>query len=154
MLRPLVLVLLIVVAGYTLIRKDFGLIDQHTVHGNTDRAVAIGLGAVIGFYDGFFGPGTGSFLIFLFIRFFGLNFVRASSAAKVVNVATNAAALLYFVPQGDILWRVALLMAVFNVVGAVIGVRLALRHGSGLVRKVFLCVVTALIAKFGYDTLA
>lgn len=152
-LRPLVLVLLITVAGYTLMRKDFGVIDQNRLHGTWDVFIATGLGALIGFYDGFFGPGTGSFLIFLFVRFFGLDFVRASSAAKIVNGATNAAALLYFVPHGDILWRVAGVMALFNVIGAVIGVRLALRHGSGLVRKVFLCVVTALIVKFGYDTL-
>ena len=154
LLRPLVLVLLVVVAGYTLMRKEFGAVDQNRPHGTWDIAVAIGVGSAIGFYDGFFGPGTGGFLIFLFVRFFGLDFVRASSAAKIVNVATNAAALLYFVPHADILWRVAALMAAFNVLGSQIGSSLALRHGSGFVRQVFLCVMTALIVKFGYDTLA
>jgi uncharacterized membrane protein YfcA len=153
-LRPLVLALLVGVAVYTQVRKDFGAVDQNRNHGTADMFLATGLGALIGFYDGFFGPGTGSFLIFLFIRFFGLDFVRASSAAKIVNVATNAAALLYFLPHGDILWQVAPLMAAFNVLGSQIGARLALRHGSGFVRLVFLFVVTALIVKFGYDTLA
>jgi len=151
-LRPLVLTLLILVALYTFARKDFGSIDHNRHHGSSDMLLAMMFGAVLGFYDGFFGPGTGSFLIFVFIRFFGLDFLRASSAAKIVNVATNAAALLYFGWHGQVLWTVAALMAVFNIAGAVFGTHLALRHGSGFVRKVFLAVATALIVKFGYDT--
>lgn len=152
-LRPLVLTLLILVALYTLARKDFGSIDENRHHGTGDMLLALLFGALIGFYDGFFGPGTGSFLIFLFIRFFGLDFLRASSAAKIVNVATNGAALLYFGANGYVLWALAALMAVFNIAGALLGTRLALRHGSGFVRKVFLAVASALIVKFGYDTL-
>jgi uncharacterized membrane protein YfcA len=153
MLRPLVLVMLIAVAAYIWLRKDFGRIDQNRAHGRGDTAVALLVGASIGFYDGFFGPGAGSFLIVLFIRFFGLDFVRASSAAKIVNAATNAAALLYFLPHGNVLWSVATLMAAANIAGAQVGARMALRRGAGFVRVVFLCVVTALICKFGYDTL-
>ncbi len=152
-LRPLVLALLVAVAAYTLVRKDFGSVDENRVHGARDMALAMVLGAAIGFYDGFFGPGTGSFLIFLFIRFFGLDFLRASSAAKIVNAATNGAALLYFLPHGDILWETASAMAVANIAGSQVGAKLAIHHGSGFVRRVFLVVVTALIGKFGYDTL-
>ncbi len=152
LLRPLVLILLILVALYTFVRKDFGSIDDNRHHGSSDMFLAMLFGAVLGFYDGFFGPGTGSFLIFVFIRFFGLDFLRASSAAKIVNVATNGAALLYFGAHGQVLWTVAALMAVFNIAGAVFGAYLALRHGSGFVRRVFLALATALIAKFGYDT--
>ncbi len=154
LLRPLVLLLLIAVAAYTFIHKNFGGIDQNRRHGTADMLWAVLLGAVIGFYDGFFGPGTGSFLIFLFIRFFGMDFLRASSAAKIVNVGTNGAALLYFGATGHVLWAMAALLAVFNIAGALLGTRLALRHGSGFVRWVFLAVATALIAKFGYDTFA
>lgn len=154
MLRPLVLLLLIAVAGYTWVRKDFGSIDQNRRHGTADMLWALLLGAGIGFYDGFFGPGTGSFLIFLFIRFFGMDFLRASSAAKIVNVGTNGAALLFFGATGHVLWTMAALLAVFNIAGALLGTRLALRHGSGFVRWVFLAVATAMIAKFGYDTFA
>ena len=153
LLRPLVLVMLFVVAAYIWLRKDFGRVDENRVHSRADMALAVVVGAGIGFYDGFFGPGTGSFLIFLFIRFFGLDFVRASSAAKIVNVATNGAALLYFLPHGNALWGVAAAMAAANVAGAQVGTRLALRRGTGFVRIVFLCVVSALICKFGYDTL-
>jgi O-antigen/teichoic acid export membrane protein len=109
-------------------------------------------GALLGFYDGFFGPGAGSFMIFAFVGLFGLDFLRASGAAKVVNLATNAAALAYFVPAGQLLWVTALTMAVFNMLGALAGARLAIRHGSGFVRWVFLAVSTVLIGKFGYDT--
>lgn len=152
--RPLVLALLVAVAIYTFLRKDFGAIDQRRAPRRHDRAVAIAAGGVLGFYDGFFGPGTGSFLIFLFVRFFGLDFLRASVASKLVNVGTNAAALLFFAGNGFVLWPLGLGMAVFNVVGSLIGSQLALRRGAGFVRTVFLVVTAILIAKFAYDTLA
>ena len=153
-LRPLVLVMLVAVAVYTFARKDFGTVDRSRPHQTLDYWWAVLLGAAIGFYDGFFGPGAGSFLLFLFIRFFGFDFLHASAAAKIVNVATNGAALLYFGATGHVLWRIAILLALFNIAGALLGSRLALRHGSGFVRKVFLGVATALIGKFGYDTFA
>lgn len=154
LLRPMVLILLVAVTVYTFVRKNFGGIDQNRQHGQADMLWAVLLGAVIGFYDGFFGPGTGSFLIFLFIRFFGMDFLRASSAAKIVNVGTNGAALLYFGASGHVFWALAAMMAVFNIAGALLGSHLALRHGSGFVRWMFLAVATVLIAKFGYDTFA
>ncbi|HTJ97875.1 MAG TPA: TSUP family transporter [Rhodocyclaceae bacterium] len=150
--RPLVLVLLIAVAIYTFVRKDFGQDDQGLAHGRRHLLGALLLGAGIGFYDGFFGPGTGSFLLFLFVRFFGLDFLRATSAAKIVNLSTNAAALLYFGPTGHVLWLLAGGMALCNVAGAQLGSVLALKHGSGFVRKLFLLVVTVLIVKFAWDT--
>jgi hypothetical protein len=152
--RPLVLVMLVAVAVYTFSRKDFGGIDQNRPHTKFDTYLSLLLGAAIGFYDGFFGPGAGSFLLFLFIRFFGFDFLRASAAAKIVNVATNGAALIYFAATGHVLWGVAVLLALLNVGGALVGSRLALRFGSGFVRRVFLGVATALIGKFGYDTFA
>lgn len=152
--RPLVLVMLVAVAVYTFLRKDFGSIDQHRPHTAFDTCWSLLLGALIGFYDGFFGPGAGSFLLFLFIRFFGFDFLRASAAAKIVNVATNGAALIYFSITGHVLWGMAVLLALFNIGGALVGSRLALRYGSGFVRRVFLGVATALIGKFGYDTFA
>jgi uncharacterized membrane protein YfcA len=153
-LRPLILVLLVVVAGYTFMRKDLGSISTEGPHDVRTTLVAMAIGLVLGFYDGFFGPGTGSFLIFLFIRFLGMDFLRASVTAKIVNVATNFAAIAYFANHVDILWKLALLMAACNLCGAIAGSRTALRHGTGFVRKMFLAVVTVLIAKLAYDTLA
>ena len=152
-IRPLILVLLIFAAGYTLMRKDFGSLHQPAHAGRRELVFASLLGAVIGFYDGFFGPGTGSFLIFLFVRFFGFDFLHASASAKVVNVATNLAALLYFVPNGHVLPLLAAAMALANVTGSLAGTWLALRHGSAFIRRVFLAVVSVLIVKFAWDTL-
>ena len=152
-IRPLILVLLIFAAVYTLMRKDFGSLHQPAHAGRRELVFASLLGAVIGFYDGFFGPGTGSFLIFLFVRFFGFDFLHASASAKVVNVATNLAALLYFVPNGHVLPLLAAAMALANVTGSLAGTWLALRHGSVFIRRVFLAVVSVLIVKFAWDTL-
>lgn len=151
-LRPLILVLLIGVAVYTFRRKEFGVASAAAMQTGHEPLVAMAIGAAIGFYDGFFGPGAGSFLIFLFVRFLALDFLRASAAAKIVNVATNIAALLYFVPSGNVLWHFGIAMALFNVAGSLWGSHLVLRHGSGFVRKVFLSMAVALILKFAYDT--
>jgi uncharacterized protein len=151
--RPLVLVMMIVVVVYTALKPEFGRFQRSAPAPGKLRVLALAAGAALGFYDGFFGPGAGSFMIFAFVGLFGLDFLRASGAAKIVNLATNAAALVFFVPTGHILWSIALTMAVFNAAGAFAGTRMALRHGSGFVRWIFLAISTMLIGKFGYDTL-
>lgn len=150
--RPLVLGMLIVVMAYTVARPQFGHVSGTRLSAVLERRWALVAGAVLGFYDGFFGPGAGSFMIFAFVHWFRLDFLHASSAAKVVNFATNAAALAYFAPSGHVLWVTGLAMAVFNIAGAVIGSRLALHRGSGFVRGVFIVVAGILIARLGYDT--
>jgi uncharacterized membrane protein YfcA len=149
-----VLVLLIAVAAYTFVRKEFGS-NPHAATLTTSRAatIAFAIGGTLGFYDGFFGPGTGSFLIFLFVRFLGMDFLHASASAKILNVATNFAALAYFVPNVPVLWTLAAIMAGCNLLGALLGSRLALRHGVGFVRTLFLVVVAALIVKLAFDIL-
>lgn len=139
--------LLLLVAAYVLVRKDFGSVHQPMPEGRRKTLLAVAVGAAIGFYDGFFGPGTGSFLIFLFVRCFGFDFLRASAVAKVVNVACNLAALALFAGLGHVFWQLGLLMAVCNICGALMGTRLALRGGTVVVRKIFLLVVGALILK-------
>ena len=148
--RPLILFLLVAVVVYTAWRRDFGVAPASVP--KRGLAPVLLVGAVLGFYDGFFGPGAGSFLIFAFVRWFGLDFLRASAAAKIVNGSTNLAALVYFVPSGHVLWVPALSMAVFNIAGAQVGSRMAIRRGSGFVRGVFLFATMLLVAKFGYDT--
>jgi uncharacterized membrane protein YfcA len=152
--RPLVLGLLALVLVYTVIKPDFGAVSGPRLAPGLERQWALWVGAVLGFYDGFFGPGAGSFMIFAFVHWFRLDFLHASSAAKVVNFSTNAAALAYFAPSGHVLWVTGLAMAVFNIAGALLGARLALRHGSGFVRWIFILVASVLIARLGYDTLA
>lgn len=152
--RPLVFGLLLLVIIYTLARPRLGQSRGAEMSPQRERHGALVLGAVLGFYDGFFGPGMGSFLIFLLVRFFALDFLRASAVAKVINLATNAAALAYFIPHGQVLWALGLVMAVANITGAQIGSHLAIRHGSGFVRWIFLTSAVFLLAKFGWDIFA
>ena len=150
-LRKLLPAVLLLVLLYTLAKKDLG--RHHTPHlgARREAAVACAIGLVIGFYDGFFGPGTGSFFVFLFVRLLGYDFLHASACAKLLNTATNVAALLLFALKGHVWWHFALAMALANVLGSLGGTHLALKHGTGFVRTVFLLVVTALICKTAYD---
>jgi len=150
-LRKLLPFVLLAVLIYTLARKDLG--KHHTPHLSPamERLAAAAIGLVLGFYDGFFGPGTGSFFVFLFVRALGYDFLNASASAKLLNTATNLAALILFAVKGHVWWHFALALAVANVAGSLLGTHLALKHGAGFVRGVFLLVVSALILKTGYD---
>jgi len=152
--RPFVLVMLLVMAAYTLWKKDFGRLQHAAVPVRTRALVGAAVGASVGFYDGFFGPGSGSVLIFLFVGLAGLSFLRASASAKIVNTATNVASLVYFAAHGDVRYAVALPMAACNLAGGVVGARVALRRGAGFVRVLFLVIVAALLVKIGYDLIA
>lgn len=136
---------------YTVLRKDLGQHHAPRWQGGQETAILTGIGVVIGTYDGFFGPGTGSFLVFLLVRVLGYDFLHASLGAKLINVATNLAAIVLFASQGHVWWQLGAAMAVANVMGSVLGARMALRHGAGFVRVMFILVVAALIAKTGYD---
>lgn len=150
-LRKLLPFVLLAVLLYTLARKHLGQHHAPALPARAESVAAGSIGLVIGFYDGFFGPGTGSFLVFLFVRWLGYDFLHASASAKLVNTATNLAALTLFALKGHVWWHYALALAVANVVGSLLGTRLALRHGAGFVRGMFLLVVTALILKTGHD---
>jgi hypothetical protein len=150
-LRKLLPFVLLAVLAYTLARKDLGHTHAPLASRGRETALACAIAAVIGWYDGFFGPGTGSFFIFLFVRLLGYDFLNASAAAKLLNVATNLAALALFAAKGHVWWHIGLVMAVANVSGSLVGTRLALRHGAGFVRGVFIVVVSALILKTSHD---
>ncbi|WP_280153375.1 TSUP family transporter [Piscinibacter sp. XHJ-5] len=143
--------ILLAVLLYTLARKDLGRTHAPQHVGVRQAALASGIGVVLGFYDGFFGPGTGSFFVFLFVRLLGFDFLHASASAKLLNSATNFASLVLFALKGHVWWHIALVMALANVLGSLLGTRLALKHGAGFVRGVFIVVVGALIVKTGYD---
>ncbi len=145
---PFVLLLLVV---YVARQKDFGQRGEERFHGPLKTRMALLVGAGVGFYDGFFGPGTGSFLIFLFVRVFGQDFLAAAAVSKVVNVACNLSALALFAWAGHVLWPLGLLMAACNVLGSIVGTRLAVRGGASYVRLLFLLVVGLLIMKTAAD---
>ncbi|MEZ5562339.1 MAG: TSUP family transporter [Gammaproteobacteria bacterium] len=149
--RPLVPIMLAVVLVYMLWHKDLGTTHAPlAVTRGQAIAAAVLLGGV-GFYDGFFGPGTGSFFMVLLIRLYGFDFLHSAASARVLNLATNAGALVWFGSQLELLWLVAILMAIANVSGAVVGTGLALKHGSGFVRRIFVGVVLALIARTAWQ---
>lgn len=111
------------------------------------------VGGAIGFYDGFVGPGTGSFLVFLLVGVVGLSFLHASATAKVVNTMTNLATLALFAAGGHVLWALGAAMALANLAGSQVGARLAIARGSAWVRTVFVVVVSALVLRLAYDVL-
>ncbi len=142
------LLLPILLAGifiYTLVRKDLGQLHVPRFQGRKLDAASAATGATLGLYDGFFGPGTGSFLVFIYVRVFGFDFVHASAMAKGVNVACNGFALMFFIALGHVLWPDAIWLAAANLAGGIVGSHLALRYGSIWMRRVFIVVVAALI---------
>ena len=151
-MRPMVLVLLIVVAVYTWFKPDLGKFENLRHLPQRRVRIAAIAGMIIGFYDGIFGPGTGSFLMLILVASLGYAFITASAIAKVVNVATNVGAILVFGINGAVIWQIGIIMGVANISGAVVGARLAIKGGSTLVRKVFLFVTVALIVKVGIAT--
>jgi uncharacterized membrane protein YfcA len=151
-MRPVVLVLLIVVAIYTWFKPDLGKFENLRHLPRRRVQIAALAGVIIGFYDGIFGPGTGSFLMLILVASLGYAFITASAIAKVVNVATNVGAILVFGINGAVIWQIGIIMGVANISGAIIGARLAIKGGSTLVRKVFLLVTVALIVKVGIAT--
>lgn len=153
-MRPIVLVLLIVVAIYTWLKPDLGKIELLRHAPKRRIQISIAAGVIIGFYDGIFGPGTGSFLMLILVVSLGYAFITASAIAKVVNVSTNVGAIVIFGLNGAIIWQLGLILGAANVTGAIFGSRLAIKGGSTLVRKVFLIVTLALIVKVGIDTFA
>ena len=151
-MRPMILVLLIAVAIYTWIKPDLGKLEN--LRHVPKQRIQIGAiaGAVIGFYDGIFGPGTGSFLMLILVATLGYAFITASAIAKVVNVATNIGALIVFGINGAVIWQIGIIMGFANITGAIFGSRLAIKGGSTLVRKVFLLVTIVLIVRVGIAT--
>lgn len=150
-IRPVVVVALAAVLVYTVRRPSLGTVTALRHNGRRHHLTAGLIGLAIGVYDGAVGPGTGSFLVFALVSLVGYAFVEASAKAKIANVATNLGALLVFVPQGVVLWRLGLLMGVANIVGGYLGARTAVARGASFVRLVFIVVSAALLVRLGYD---
>lgn len=150
---PVVLAALVLVGAYVLLRPDLGGVTELRFAGGHHTAAAVGTGLVVGFYDGVLGPGTGSFFVIALVGLLGYDFLQSSAKAKIANVATNAAALAVFVPQGAVLWPLALAMGLANLAGGWIGARTAISRGSTFVRVFFLVVVGAFVVRLGGEVL-
>lgn len=151
LLKPLILLVLILIALYTYRKKDLGTYQKK--HAELRRQVLFGalIALVVGFYDGFFGPGAGSFLVLGFVMFLGFEFIEASAYAKMVNTMTNIGALMVFIRQGNYILEIALVMAACNMAGSIIGTRVAMKNGNQFVRKLFLVVVCIMIIRYAWD---
>lgn len=152
-LKPVVLVALVGTLVFVLRRPALGEVEQLRLSATAQHRVAVAGGLGIGFYDGLVGPGTGTFFVFLLVGAVGLSFLHASATAKAANTATNLAALALFAALGHVLWGLGLAMAASNLAGSQVGAHLAIRRGSAWVRRVFVVVVTALIARLAWDVL-
>lgn len=150
-MKPFLLFVLIVVAIYTYSNKKFGTRRNKAHSLKQERLYSIVISLVIGFYDGFIGPGAGSFLVLSFIGIMGFNFLEASAHAKFVNMATNLGSIIFFMISGKIIYTVALPMAVCNGLGGIMGARLAILKGNGFIRTFFLLIIFATILRFAYD---
>ena len=150
-MKPLLLFVLSFLVIYTYTKKNFG---QHTAKSHSVRSqlfYAIAISFFIGFYDGFIGPGTGSFLVLAFITLLGFDFLQASANAKMVNLATNFGSIVLFIIKGKIIWMIAIPMAICNAIGGYIGAKLAIKKGNSFIRIFFLLVIIGTLIRFGYD---
>jgi uncharacterized membrane protein YfcA len=150
-LRRAVPFMLAAVFVYTLAVPSLGAVHAPRHEERRESVIGTLMALGLGLYDGFFGPGTGSFFIFAFVRLLGFDFLNAVASAKVLNTATNIGSLALFAWCGNVWWPLVLPMAVANVAGSWLGARLALAHGSRFVRWVFLVATAALILKSAAD---
>jgi uncharacterized protein len=150
-MKPLIFAVLIVVAIYTYSKKNFGQTIEKKLSPKKEIYYSLLIAVIIGFYDGFIGPGAGSFFIMAFISVLGYDFLKAGTHAKLLNLATNLGSIVLFLLKGSILWAVAIPMAVSNGIGGLLGAKFAIYKGNQFIRIFFLLVVSATLLRFGWD---
>jgi uncharacterized membrane protein YfcA len=150
-MKPIILVVLVFVVIYSFTNKGLGLQKKQVISEKRQLIFAVIISLVIGFYDGFIGPGAGSFLVLAFISLLGFDFLQASAHAKLINLATNLGSILLFYLKGHILWQVAIPMALCNAMGGVLGAKMAITKGNHFIRIIFLFVVIITLLRFSYD---
>jgi len=150
-LKPIILVLMVAIAVYTYLKKDLGHQEQFRVAAYMIPAYGLLVGITCGFYNGLVGPGTGSLLVFGFVSLIGYNFLTGSAISKFINVVADVFSLIFFLWHGYVTFEIAIPMMLCNMVGSFLGSRTAILRGNGFVRLFFLCVIGALLLRFGWD---
>ncbi|EQK46874.1 sulfite exporter TauE/SafE family protein [Paraclostridium bifermentans] len=150
-LNILVFLMILIVALYTYLKKDLGKEDKFENLSNENIKKGIIMAFALGFYDGFFGPGTGTFLTFAFIKIYGFDFLHASANTKILNFTSNFTALILFMFSGQILYKVAIFYAISMVLGGYIGAKVAINKGSQLIKPIFLFMALAVAIKLLYQ---
>lgn len=152
-LYPLVMILILAIGIYSFFKKDLGKINGFTDITHHKIFLAALTGLTLGFYDGFFGPGTGSFLIFIFIRFFKFDFVMASGNSKLINFTSNFTSLIMFALNGKIDYLLGVPIGICMIIGSLIGTRMAIANGARFIKPIFLIMSFGVFIKLLYDML-
>lgn len=150
-MKPLLFIILILLFIYTVLKKDFGQAKAKKI--TLKKSVIYGIlsAFVIGMYDGFIGPATGTFFIVAFVSLLKMDFLEASGTAKLVNLATNFGSICLFLISGKIIWAIAIPMAICNGIGGLVGAKLAIAKGNKFIRYIFMFVILLSICRFGYE---
>lgn len=148
-LLAIVLVLMAAMTAYTLLRPSFGREDRLRLPSRTEMAGMAVAALAIGVYDGFLGPGTGSFLIFAIVALLGYGFRKAAGLGRVLNFASNAAALAYFIGMDLVAWGYGIPMAVAMLAGGWTGSHVGMRHGDRWLKPLFVAITLALMVRVG-----
>lgn len=151
-LKYCLIIMLPVIAVFILTRRGFGENDS-TKNLSTKKIAVLSVlsGLLIGAYDGFFGPGTGTFLILVYTGVIGFNLTTASGNAKIVNLASNISALATFIAGGTVLFWVGIPAALFGMLGNWIGSGLAIKKGAKIIKPIFIVVIVLLFIKVGFE---
>lgn len=151
-MAPFVVSILVIMLFYTVMKKESGIVDEKkTISLRKFQIILVSAALIIGFYDGFFGPGAGSMLMFVFISLLRFDFLGAAAYTKVFNCITNVGALAFFMYHGDVVYQVAIPVAIFNAAGNYIGAHISIKRGSPFIKTVYIIVVAVLIVKIFYD---
>lgn len=150
-MKPLLFIILIGLFIYTIFKKDFGQAKAKKITFKKSIVYGILSAFVIGMYDGFIGPATGTFFIVAFVSLLKMDFLQASATAKLVNLATNFGSICLFLWSGKIIWTIAIPMAICNGLGGLVGAKLAIAKGNHFIRYIFMLVIFLSICRFGYE---
>lgn len=150
-MKPVMLIILVLLAIYTIFKKDFGASKEKYIKRNKLMYLGILICVIVGFYDGFIGPATGTFFIVGFVSVLGMDFLKANAHAKLINLATNFGSFCLFLIKGKIIWAIALPMAVCNASGGCLGAKFAIQKGNKVIRYFFISIIFLSIARFGYE---
>ncbi len=152
-LQPLIVIILIAVGIYTMVKPSIGEIDKYNGYNKKTLIYGMVFAFLLGFYDGFFGPGTGSFIIFGLVSIFGMNFVNASANSKILNLGSNIMSFILFMINGNIDYKIGILVGISMIAGAIVGSRMAIEKGNKLVKPIFIIMAIAAAVKVLRDTL-
>ncbi len=153
LLKWTVLTICVILAVYTVFRKDLGLKEERRFHPKHESLAALSIGTATGFYNGLIGPGTGTIMVFAFVSFLGLDFLKSSAVSKAANVSADISSWTVLMLSGFVLWVLAVPLIIGNMLGSYIGSHMAIRKGQTFVRAVFLVIVLALIARQAWQLL-